>query len=45
MNENRLSIVVFNNKTWRLSGAATAARTRIRMESEQDEDEAQVSGS
>jgi len=31
MNENRLSRVAFNNQSFRLCGAAHAARTRIRM--------------
>jgi hypothetical protein len=44
MNQNRLSRVLFNNKSCRLVGAAAnAARTRIRMTLEQDEEEEQVS--
>ena len=44
LNENTLRRVVFYNKSWRLRGAANAARTRTRMASEQDEEEEQVSG-
>jgi hypothetical protein len=39
MNENRLSRVLFNNKSCRLRGAANEAMTRIRMASQQDEEE------
>ena len=44
MNENRLSRVLFNNKSCRLPVASNAAWTRIRMASKQDEEEEQVSG-
>jgi hypothetical protein len=43
MSENRLSTVLFHNKSSRLRGAANAARTRICITSEQDEEEEQVS--
>jgi hypothetical protein len=39
INENRLSRVLFNNKSCRLPVASNAARARIRMASEQDEEE------